>query len=150
MATLFVVPKVDAAVDQMDWAIRLFLDFGAYVPAITLAGAAEGILEACLNDDPSAETAYTSIKRSIKDKGVASADGIGRYMNGPRNFLKHADKSAFDAENADLETIAIHQILRCMTNLLRIDRSLSKSSEAPRFYSWIKAHRTDLSDRLEF
>jgi len=30
--------KIDAAVDQLDWSIRLFLDHQAYVPAITLAG----------------------------------------------------------------------------------------------------------------
>ena len=147
MTTLYEVPKVDAAVDQMDWAIRLFLDFGAYIPAITLAGAAEGILAACLKDDPSAETAYSSIRRALGDRGVASADEIGRYMNGPRNFLKHADSSSFDAHSADLQTIAIHQIIRSMTNLLRIDRPLS--SEGTRFYSWVKAHREDLSDIAE-
>ena len=32
--------KIDAAADQLDWSIRLFLDHQAYVPAITLAGAA--------------------------------------------------------------------------------------------------------------
>jgi hypothetical protein len=36
--------KIDVAVDQLDWAIRLFLDHRAYVAAITLAGAAEEIL----------------------------------------------------------------------------------------------------------
>ena len=41
------VTKIDAAVDQLDWAIRLFLDHKAYVPAITLAGAAEEIVIQC-------------------------------------------------------------------------------------------------------
>jgi len=40
----FELTKIDAAVEQLDWAIRLFLDQKAYVPAITLAGAAEEIL----------------------------------------------------------------------------------------------------------
>jgi hypothetical protein len=40
----FELSKIDAAVDQIDWAIRLFLDHQAYLPAITLAGAAEEIL----------------------------------------------------------------------------------------------------------
>jgi hypothetical protein len=40
----FEFTKIDVAVDQLDWAIRLFLDHRAYVPAITLAGAAEEIL----------------------------------------------------------------------------------------------------------
>ena len=38
------VSKIEAAVDQLDWAIRLFIDHKAYMPAITLAGAAEEIL----------------------------------------------------------------------------------------------------------
>ena len=144
MSTMYEVPEIDAAVDQLDWAIRLFLDSSAYVPATTLAGAADGILEALLKINPMQETAYVSIKKSLTDKRAASADDIGRYMNGPRNFLKHADGSAFDNKQADLQTIAIHQIIRCMTNLLRIDRSLS--CESPRFYAWLKANRPDLSE----
>jgi hypothetical protein len=38
------VSKTDAAVEQLDWAIRLFLDHQAYRSAVTLAGAAEEIL----------------------------------------------------------------------------------------------------------
>ena len=38
------VTKIEAAVDQLDWAIKLFLDHQAYIPSITLAGAAEEIL----------------------------------------------------------------------------------------------------------
>jgi hypothetical protein len=45
--------KIDAAVDQLDWAIRLFLDHKAYVPAITLAGAAEEILGQAVGDQAS-------------------------------------------------------------------------------------------------
>jgi hypothetical protein len=41
----FALSKIDAAVEQLDWAIRVFLD-KAYVPAITLAGAADEILVA--------------------------------------------------------------------------------------------------------
>jgi hypothetical protein len=37
------VSKIDAAVHQLDWAIKLFFDSEAYVAAITLAGAAEEI-----------------------------------------------------------------------------------------------------------
>jgi len=33
----YTLSKLDAAVDQLDWAIRLLLDNKAYVPAITLA-----------------------------------------------------------------------------------------------------------------
>lgn len=36
--------KLAAVFDQLDWAITLFLEHHAYVPAITLAGAAEEII----------------------------------------------------------------------------------------------------------
>ena len=37
----YTVNKIDAAIDQLDWAIKLFIEHKAYVPSITLAGAAE-------------------------------------------------------------------------------------------------------------
>lgn len=40
----FELSKIDAAVEQLDWAIRLLLDHKAYIPAIGLAAAAEEIL----------------------------------------------------------------------------------------------------------
>jgi len=43
------ISKIDAAVSQLDWAIRLFLDHQAYLPAITLAGAAEEIIGKALD-----------------------------------------------------------------------------------------------------
>ena len=38
------ISKIDAAIDQLGWATRLFLDQKAYIAAITLAVAAEEIL----------------------------------------------------------------------------------------------------------
>ena len=45
------VTKIDVALDQLDWAIKLFLDHKAYVPAITLAGAAEEVIREPLADN---------------------------------------------------------------------------------------------------
>ena len=44
------IEKNDAATNQLDWAIRLFLDHDEFIPAITLAGAAEEILGGLLGD----------------------------------------------------------------------------------------------------
>jgi hypothetical protein len=46
----FELSKIDAAVEQLDWAIKLFLDRQAYLPAITLAGDAEEILGRAIGD----------------------------------------------------------------------------------------------------
>jgi hypothetical protein len=43
-AVEFELTKIEAAVEQLDWAIRLFLDHKTYVPAITRAGAADEVL----------------------------------------------------------------------------------------------------------
>lgn len=57
----YVISKIDAAVDQIDWSIRLFLDHQAYVPAITLAGAAEEIIGETLSD----QSAFSMLKERL-------------------------------------------------------------------------------------
>lgn len=52
------VGKIDAAADQLDWSIKLFLDHKAYVPAITLAGAAEEIIGQTLGSEAAFSILY--------------------------------------------------------------------------------------------
>ena len=54
------VSKVGAAVDHLDCAIRLFLNH-EYVPAITLAGAAEGLLGTSLAE----QSAHSLLKDAL-------------------------------------------------------------------------------------
>jgi hypothetical protein len=56
----FTISKIDAAVEQMDWAIKLFLDHQAYVPAITLAGATEEIVGEVLGG----KSVFSQLKRN--------------------------------------------------------------------------------------
>ena len=80
------VSKIDAAVHQLDWAIRLFLDSEAYIPAITLAGAAEEILGQTLQDR--AVFAQLKAKFSV-DTGLAEGVISQAYLNKAKNWLKH-------------------------------------------------------------
>ena len=64
LAMNYRVGKIDAAVDQLDWAIKLFLDHKAYVPAITLAGAAEKII----GEAVSSESAFQKLKESLSSE----------------------------------------------------------------------------------
>ncbi|HEY6528588.1 MAG TPA: hypothetical protein VIZ65_07825 [Cellvibrionaceae bacterium] len=48
----YVVKKIDAALVQLDCAIRLFLDEEDYISAITLSGAAEEIIGEVLGSNP--------------------------------------------------------------------------------------------------
>jgi len=65
--------KIDAAVEQVDWAIRFFLDNQAYIPAITLAGAAEEILGRAVQGDPS----YKVLKEGLAEMLGEDGKGIG-------------------------------------------------------------------------
>ena len=129
----FTISKIDAAVEQMDWAIKLFLDHQAYVPAITLAGAAEEIVGEVL--------AGKSVFSHLKEKFCAEHNLPERvvsqaYLNRTKNWLKHW-KDLKDDERTDieLEEEAIQYIVRALTNLVIHDRSLP--SEGPRFFDWL-------------
>ncbi|MEQ1714473.1 MAG: hypothetical protein ABL907_00580 [Hyphomicrobium sp.] len=139
----YVVPPIDAAIVQLDWAMRLVVEHQAYIPAITLSGAAEGMLERCLQSTGATATAHATLKSSLVEKGYGSSDDIGKIMNGPRNFLKHLDLSAFDTDAADLQSMAIAQILQACIDLYRLDSSVC--SEFDQFYSWVQHNRPDLS-----
>ena len=129
----FEISKIDAAVDQLDWAIRLFLDHKAYIPAITLAGAAEEILGRVAG----AGAAYGTLKKKFaSDLSMPEKEVSQDHLNKARNWLKHWD------ERADTETVclgldkeAIQYIARALANLITHDRSLK--SEGPRFCAWV-------------
>ena len=121
----FEISKIDAAVDQLDWAIRLLLDHKAYISAITLAGAAEEILGRAVG----VGAAYGTLKKELSKE-------VSRDLNKARNWLKHWD------ERTDIETVcleldkeAIQYIARALSNLASHDGS--QPSEGPRFSAWI-------------
>lgn len=132
--------KIDAAVDQLDWAIRLFLDRQAYVPAITLAGAAEEILGQMLGD----KSALAQLKARLGaltglPEKVISQD----HLNRGKNWLKHWQGLRDDETIAlDLEAEAIQYILRGLTNLIGHGRPLP--GEGARFFAWVANNRKDL------
>ena len=136
----YTISKVEAAVDQLDWAIRLFLDHRAYAPAITLAGAAEEILGQALGE----ESAFALLKQRIVlltglPEGVVSQ----MHLNRGKNWLKHW-QGLRDEEtiHLELETEAIQYIIRALANSIAHDQSLP--SEGPRFFAWLSINRKDL------
>lgn len=132
--------KIDAAVDQLDWAIRLFLDHRAYVAAITLAAAAEEIL-----GKPLAERAAINVlKKKIASKYSLSEKATTQnHLNKAKNWLKHWNELVDDEKiRLELDTEAIQYIVRALANLLTHDGSLP--SEGPRFAEWLKENRPDL------
>lgn len=134
------VSKIDAAVDQLDWSIRLFLDHRAYIPAITLAGAAEEIIAGTLSD----QSAFSSMKQKLsKEYNLPGKTVSQSHLNKAKNWLKHW-RGCQDGETVTLElgTESIQYILRAIANLLAYDHSLP--NEGSRFLCWLKANRPDL------
>ncbi len=136
----FAVSKIDAAVDQLDCAIRLFLDDKSYVPAITLAGAAEEVLGRAVGR----RAAFKALKKkfaadlSLPEKVVSQA-----HLNKAKNWLKHwEDRADCEKIRLQLEEEALQYILRALTNLVAHDKSLP--SEGPRFWDWMSQNRVDM------
>lgn len=132
--------KIDAAVDQVDWAIRLFLDHQAFVPAITLAGAAEEIVGEVLGK----QSVFSLVKKKLSvDLNLPENVISQAHMNRARNWLKHwKEMKNEETISVELESEAIQYIVRALTNLILHDRSLP--SEGPRFFEWLAANRKEL------
>jgi hypothetical protein len=136
----FLVSKIGAAVDQLDWSIRLFLDHKAYVPAITLAGAAEEIIGVTLFD----ASTFALLKKQLAEEYSLPEKVISQdYLNKAKNWLKHwQGLRDDDTISLELETEAMQYIVRALANLVAHDRSLP--SEGPRFLHWLSSSRKDL------
>jgi hypothetical protein len=141
----FELTKIDVAVDQLDWAIRLFLDHRAYVPAITLAGAAEEIL-----GKPLAEHAAVNVlkKKIAPEYSLLEKVIVESHLNKTRNWLKHRNDCVDEEKlRPELDTEAIQYIVRALANLVGHDGSLP--SEGPRFLEWLYKHRPDLGTKRD-
>src|ERR1700746_2898670 len=143
----FELSKIDAAVDQLDWAIRLFLDHKAYVPAITLASAAEEILGRAVEN----RAAFGILRKKFAaDFGLEERVVSQDHLNKAKNWLKHWDRLRDDEKiRLELEEEALQYIVRALANLAAHDAS--QPSEGPRFWAWMSENRADLlSNRLPF
>ena len=82
MEVKFEVSKIDSAIVQLDRAIRLFLDHQAFIPAITLAGAAEEIFGKAVGD----RAVYGPLKQKLASdysmpEGMVARDHLNKARN---------------------------------------------------------------------
>lgn len=125
----FAVSKIEAAIEQLNWAIRLFLDHNAYVSAITLAGAAEEILGQAVGSN----AAFTVLKKTfavdltMPEKVISLA-----HLNRAKNWLKHSDGD--ETLILEWEKEAFQYIVRALTNLGNYNGSWP--TEGGRFFAW--------------
>lgn len=141
---IYRVGKIDAAVDHLDWAIKLFLDHKAYVSAITLAGAAEEIIGEAVYP----ESAFQKLKESLSAKYEIPGPVLSQeHLNKAKNWLKHwKDMKNEEYIYIELETEAIQYIVRAVANLHTHDNTAT--SETPRFFAWLAENRKDLTNGL--
>ncbi|MBT4525563.1 MAG: hypothetical protein HOC24_03315 [Deltaproteobacteria bacterium] len=138
----FRISKIEVAIEQLDWSIRLFLSHKAYIPAITLAGAAEEILGANLRNIDS-EPAFIEVRRALSDQAGIDLNEAGRDINAPKNWLKHWTNKKDSLEiSADIESAAIQYIIRAETNLFKFDNSVT--NEFPAFWDWLSVYKPEL------
>jgi hypothetical protein len=126
------ISKSEAAISQLDWAIRLFLDFEAFVPAITLAGAAEDLLGGPLGGN----SMFSILRGRLADEFSLSPATVSQeHLNNVRNWVKHWDKEPKTAE-FELRTEALQLLVRATSNFLEHD--LLPSEQIARFVEWVK------------
>ena len=140
MPLVIKVNKIDAAVHQLDWAIRLLVDYKEYIPAITLAGAADEILGQIVGPKESVFGKLT--QKLLKSYKIKKDIITQKHLNLARNWLKHYDHSHPMEIEIELDSEAAQYIIRIVSNLFAYDRSVP--SEFPRFMEWLNKERPDL------
>ncbi len=142
------ISKIDAALNQLDWAIKLFLDHQAFIPAITLAGAAEEIIGEVVFNKTGSSSFHILKNKLSKETGLEPKIISQEYLNKTKNWMKHwKDLKDNEHEEFDLEINAIQYLIRAIDHLNCFDRSCS--SETPRFIKWLTENKKEFLDDID-
>src|SRR3990172_639968 len=113
--------KLDAAKIQLEAAIELHLDKASYIPAITLAGAAEEILGKVL---PSGQqTAKQELSQALLTEyqlTISKKELSDRYLNKTRNELKHFGDSNVTQIDIEPEIESLGMLARALANYIML------------------------------
>ena len=134
------ISKLEVATRQLDAAIGHFLN-GDYLPALTLAGAAEEILGALSRRAGHAAAVDQIVAYHFKDTDPQLTDEARRkvirdILNEGRNQAKHANDPAepdFELEQID----ALQMIMRAMPMAHRLGGQFQREAQ---MVAWIRAH----------
>src|SRR5580698_3599452 len=118
------VPRIDIAIGHLDSAIQLVVDFAAYAPALTLAGAAEEMLESFLTPRDMAHAIHETY-----DLVPGQID-----PECSQRLLKQWRESNASTAAEDIETAAVCQILRGLTKLDVLER---RPANWQRWRQWV-------------
>jgi hypothetical protein len=137
--------QTDAARHQLEKAITLFLTEKDFICAITLAGAADGILGSLVKKR-GAKTAHDDHKRLLKkhNHGLTDKELNDLHLNLVRNALKHATEQEGVTKAYALETESIYYITRAIDNHIRLEEQVTEIMKA--FIQWVNINRPDLTN----
>ena len=129
---------------QLARAIQLFLVERDYLCAITLAGAADGILGELLQGQAAAPALESQVTFAIVGSGTVREQKRTRDdFNFARNLLKHKKGHEQREVSLAVETEAIYLISRAMDNAVRLGHELRPP--LPAFIEWVYVNRPDLT-----
>ncbi|MFK0380219.1 hypothetical protein [Pandoraea sp. NPDC090278] len=138
---MMVLTKLDAAMHQLNVAIRLFVEED-YLSSLTLAGAAEGILDGLCRRKGLPTAAEYIAEFHLEDTDSTLPDKARRgviyaVLNNGRNQAKHAN---LDGED-EVDVAQVHP-LQMLMRAVPMVRNLGapSSKEIRELYQWITDH----------
>lgn len=135
-----ILDQAEAALLQLQWAMRLTVDHAAFIPAITLASAAEEVLGK-LSGSPILKEIASELSAN---HGLPERQIVNDYMNDVRNWLKHGGARPEGRQAADLLQEAAMAIHRALLNCARA--GLRPPPDAERYRLWAETHVAPILD----
>ena len=143
-ATIEKFTQIEAAERQLDRAISLFLIEKDYISAVTLAGAAEGILGEALKK--TRKLFFYGILRLVLKKTFLSIfnteEKLDQHLNGIRNSLKHFDGDMNKQIEHAMDLEAIQMIVRAVGSYGLLTKEVTPKS--PEFVAWLRDNHPEV------
>jgi hypothetical protein len=129
---IITVSKIDAAVEQLKWAISLLVDHGAFLPAVTLAGAAEEVFGKRSN-----RPILNEMAKLAETMRAGQGKQLATMQNEVRNWLKHHNTENKESWTMDFDprVAAVFMIGRALANHSAC--GLPPLENAHRYHVWL-------------
>lgn len=137
--------QLEAAERQIDRAVSLFINEKDYISAITLAGAAEGILGEA-QQKARKQYFFGILREALKKMPFLSMfkpDEISElHLNRIRNFLKHYSGDLKKQIEHPMDLEAIQLLVRAIASYGFLTNTVTKGSVE--FFGWLREHRPEI------
>ena len=142
---LTTLSQIEIAVHQLEKSISLFINEKDFICAITLAGAADGILGGLLKRQGK-KTTHDQHKEALRkySHGLTDKELNDLHLNMVRNDFKHITREEHETKDYALETESILYITRGVSNYILLKRELT--SKMVEFINWAHKNRPDVTD----